>query len=172
MTSTTLNPDWLVLDAGPLIQLDRLGYVSHLSKLYDKVFLPPAVAHELRQGTDLPGSRAPYLPWFERRPASPNVLARVRRELQAGMGEQEAVALALELSATVALDDRKARGYARQLGVALTGTLGLLIELHARKLAARTPAEDIDLLAASGMRLTPQLRAAALVITPSAATKG
>lgn len=42
-----------------------------------------------------------------------------------GRGEKEAIALALDLSAPVVLDDKQARNYARRVEVRLTGTLGV-----------------------------------------------
>lgn len=168
MTSPTLRNDWLVLDAGPLIQLDRLGYVDLLPRIYDRLLLPPTVAAELRRGGDRPGSRAPGRTWLEHRAPLASVMGRIHQDLRAGAGEREALALALELGATVALDDLKARRYARRIGVSVTGTLGLLLEIHGRDLAGRTIEEDLDRLAAGGMHLTERLR----VMVIEAAEKG
>jgi predicted nucleic acid-binding protein len=68
----------------------------------------------------------------------------VQWELNAGASEMEV--LALELETAVALDDLKARRYARQLSLTLTGTLGLLLEIHSRRWATRPPQDDLDLL--------------------------
>lgn len=100
----------------------------------------------------------PDLPWAEVRVPSPALLQRVHQELSAGAGEEETLALAVELGATVVLDDLKARRYAQRVGLSFTGTLGLLVEIHKRGLASRSAGEDLDLLERGGMRLTPALQ--------------
>jgi predicted nucleic acid-binding protein len=46
-----------------------------------------------------------------------------------GAGESEVLALAEEITnATVVLDDRRARQYARLLNIKITGTLGILLK--------------------------------------------
>lgn len=75
-----------------------------------------------------------------------------------GKGEKEAIALALDLSALIVLDDKRARNYARRLGLRLTGTLGVLLRLHRLGLAPRNLEEDLQLLEAADMRITPELR--------------
>jgi predicted nucleic acid-binding protein len=57
----------------------------------------------------------------------------IDRTLQLGAGELEAISLALELRAdAVLIDERKALGIARRLGLLVMGTIGLL-ELAARR---------------------------------------
>jgi uncharacterized protein len=158
MTSDAPGPEPIVPDAGPLIQLSRLGYVGLLPRLYQAVLLTPAVRRELRQGRGLPGSDVPDLPWVKGHAPSRAFFQRVDQELSAGAGEKEVLALGLELGATVALDDLKARRYAQQLDLDLTGTLGLLLEVHGKGWATRLPEEELDLLEQGGMRLAPALR--------------
>ncbi len=73
-------------------------------------------------------------------------------------GEVEALALALDLSSTVIIDDLRARKYAHRLGLPFTGTLGVLLILHQRGQGLRTMAEDIDLLEARGMWIADELK--------------
>jgi predicted nucleic acid-binding protein len=50
-------------------------------------------------------------------------------EMQIDKGEASAIALALEVTeSTLILDDYKARKVARQLGLAVTGTIGVIIK--------------------------------------------
>ena len=51
-----------------------------------------------------------------------------------GLGEWEAIVLALELSCPVLLDDKLARAHAQHAGVAVIGTGGLLIAAKAKSL--------------------------------------
>ena len=56
------------------------------------------------------------------------------------------------------LDDRKARLRASRVGLAITGTLGVLLRLHLIGLASRGIEEDLRLLEEAGMRISPDLR--------------
>ena len=96
--------------------------------------------------------------WVELRSPRPETLRQVEKELTEGRGEKEAIALALDLSALVVLDDKRARNYARRVGLRLTGTLGVLLRLHHLGLAERELEADIALLDEADMRITPELR--------------
>jgi predicted nucleic acid-binding protein len=55
-----------------------------------------------------------------------------------GPGEAEAIALAIEAGAArIVLDDKKARRIARELGVTVTGTVGVLLRAKQRGLRVR-----------------------------------
>ena len=152
-----------VFDTSPLVFLDLLGYVSFLQRLHGRVVLPEAVARELTAHPGLPGSEVPSLEWVERRTPGAESVRHVRREPPAlGDGETEAIALGLELSCLVVLDDRRARLRARRAGLRVTGTLGILLRLHRLRLAERELEADIALMEEAGMRLSPELRRAVL----------
>ncbi len=68
-------------------------------------------------------------------------------------GEEEVIALALVFSALIVLDDKRARNYARRVGLQLTGTLGVLLRLHHPRLASRVLKEDLRLLEEADMRV-------------------
>ncbi|MDX5895282.1 DUF3368 domain-containing protein [Rubrobacter radiotolerans] len=151
-----------VFNTSPLIFLDSLGYVPLLRRLY-RVVLPVAVSEELSARPGLAGSGVVSSEWVERRAPSAEVVRRVRREPPAvGGGETEVIALGLELSCPVVLDDRKARLRARRAGLEITGTLGVLLRLHRLGLASRGIEEDLELLEEADMRISPELRRAVL----------
>ena len=75
-----------------------------------------------------------------------------------GRGEREVIALGLEFSCLVVLDDRKARLRARHVGSEITGTLGILLRLHRIGLASRGIEEDLRMLEEAGTRISPDLR--------------
>jgi uncharacterized protein len=145
-----------VFDASPLIFLDALGYVALLESLYG-VVIPPAVAAELLAQPEEAGGKVPDLPWITSEAPKAATVQRVREELGADLGEEEAVALALDLSALLVSDDGKARAYAETIGLRLTGTLGILLGLHRLGLSARTLTEDLEGLKSAGMYLSPAL---------------
>lgn len=147
-----------VFDTSSLVFLDLLGYVPLLRQLY-RVVVPEAVSEELSARPGAPGSGVISLDWVEPRAPDARSVRRVRREPPAvGRGETEVIALGMELSCPVVLDDRKARLRARRAELEITGTLGILLRLHRLGLASRGLEEDLRLLEETGMRITPELR--------------
>jgi predicted nucleic acid-binding protein len=100
------------------------------------------------------------LGWVRVVAAQPELLAGVTVEL--GAGEREVIALGRESQDRLALlDDRLAREHARELGVAISGTLGVLIRAkQVGAVAALAPL--LDRLDALRFRIDPVTRRAAL----------
>lgn len=102
------SEDPAIFDTSSLIFLDLLGYIPLLRMLY-KVVLPKAVSEELSARPNLPGSMVASLDWISSRVPDTELVRQVGSEPPAiGRGETEVVALGLELSCLVVLDDRKA----------------------------------------------------------------
>lgn len=147
-----------VFDTSSLVFLDLLGYVPLLRQLY-RVVVPEAVSEELSARPDTPGSGVVSLDWVANRVPDAESVRRVGQEPPTvGRGETEVIALGMELSCLVVLDDRKARLRARRAGLEITGTLGVLLRLHSLGLASRSLDEDLRLLEEAGIRITPELR--------------
>ena len=109
----------VVSNSSPLIALAEIKQLDLLHRLFESVWIPPAVAAEV-------GRSLPERDWISiRKLAQPIPSAVVRRAL--GPGEREALALTLESRPSyVILDDRPARRVAVELGLPLIGTLGIL----------------------------------------------
>ena len=118
----------VIADTGPVNYLLLIGHIDILPALFHKVILPSAVLSEL---TD---PRTPLLvrnwagdppSWVDvRRPVEP-VIAAPWAEL--GAGETAALTLATELHADLVLmDDKRAVAAAFEMGITVTGTLGIL----------------------------------------------
>jgi len=122
----------IVADSSPLIALARIGQLALTQRLFDQVWLPPAVAREIVPQTPKPGVEAlANAAWLTTQPLQqPNVLDRVSTDL--GVGEREAIALALERNSALLLDDAQGRREAQRLGVPMLRTIGLLIEAKAQ----------------------------------------
>jgi predicted nucleic acid-binding protein len=117
----------VVSNSSPLIALGRIGQLSLLPALMKKIWIPPAVRLEVF-GTD------PLPDWIEEQPLEQPLAPRMAAT-RLGPGEREAIALALELSASeVILDDLAARHLAASLGLRPIGTLGLLLRAKRRGL--------------------------------------
>jgi hypothetical protein len=121
----------VVTDNSPLTALALADLLHLLQARWPVVIVPQAVWDESRHLGDanalrrLDAARAEG--WLEvRHAAHAEEVARLRARLDAG--ESEAIALALELKAEwLLIDEWKGRNTAKELGLAVTGTLGLLI---------------------------------------------
>ena len=115
----------VVSDTSPLNYLVLIGHVDVLPVIFSRVVAPPAVLAEMIQ------SGAPKLVtnWAMSPPSWLEVIApeKVDANLPLGCGEIEAISLAQQLKADrLLVDERKASVIARQLGLTITGTLGVL----------------------------------------------
>lgn len=119
----------VVADTTPLCHLAWIGADGLLARLFGEVHVPEMVMAELRAGGAPESVRAwanNPPPWLRIHPntTKPTRLAEMR---SIDAGEREALALALELRASLVIaDDRAARHAAEEFGFAITGTLGLL----------------------------------------------
>jgi predicted nucleic acid-binding protein len=129
----------VVADAGPPHYLVLIDHIELLPRLYGKVILPDLVRDELG-APQAPAQVRAWLasspPWLESRsaPASEKALPP-----KLDSGERAAIALAIELGASLILmDDRAGVEEARLRGLQITGTLGVLL------LAARRDLIDLE----------------------------
>lgn len=153
----------LALDTGPAIYLDALGYVPTVSRVSD-IVIPGAVADELRARLDRPGATVPELSYVSVRHPAPQQVDAVAEQATLDPGESEVLALALGSGGRVVpvLDDLDARRHAERCGIRKTGTLGVLVELHQRGLAADTIEADLERLRSAGHWLGGSLAASAI----------
>lgn len=106
-----------IVDASPLIALAQIDRLALLHELYPDLRAPSAVIEEI--GVTVPTPP----PWIIRQP-----LARPVPESGLDRGETEVIGLALELpGAGVILDELSGRRAAFDLGLTVTGTLGVLL---------------------------------------------
>ena len=115
----------VVSDSGPIHYLVLCEAIEVLPKLYDRLVTPSAVVRELTHAHAPPAVSQ----WIRAMPrwASVQSPSQMDPSSRLGLGEREAIALALELKATQLLvDDRVARRVADQRGLLTTGTIGIL----------------------------------------------
>lgn len=146
----------IVVNSGPLISLARIGQLDLLPKLFGEILVPSAVYSELTQDLSLPGARdIQDAGWLTVREVSDrSAVERLSFWLDAG--ESEVLALTQELGLTTAIDERRARNLAAALGVAQTGTVGILLTAkRAGLISALTPL--LDQLSARGVHLSSRL---------------
>jgi predicted nucleic acid-binding protein len=158
-------PDVWVVNASPLIALDRIDCVHLLGQLATEVVLPAAVIAEVAAGPHPLGAAQ----LGRHRSVVAGAIHPVVAAWDLGAGETEVVSWAASKIGSVAiLDDRAARRCAAALGVPTVGTLRVL--LHAKKaglIAAVAPL--IDGLRRSGIYLSDTLIADALKLAGESA---
>lgn len=129
----------VVADTSPLFYLARLGRLELLKELYLEIIIPEAVWEEAWTGR----MHFPEIEESLQRAVTQNWLLvhAVKNHLELlGLqdldpGEREAIYLAMELKAgLLIIDEQKGRGAARDLGLQVTGTLGVLVEAKKRGL--------------------------------------
>ncbi len=142
----------VVCNTSPLILLAKIHRLELLSQLYGEVVIPASVLEEVEAK---PGEEARQVQTllqsqkFRLRKATERTLDGLPPDL--GAGEREAVALALEIAADlVILDDQQGRRVAREKGLSVIGTLGILIEARERGIIPSVRRE-LDHLIESGM---------------------
>ncbi len=115
-------------DTSPLFYLLSIGQIDLLPELFGKIFVPVAVYNELTH----PTAPTQLRQWANKRPdwleisSVAHVYDKVLSTL-AGLGERDAILLAMSLHADLILiDERKATKAALNKGFDVTGTLGIL----------------------------------------------
>jgi predicted nucleic acid-binding protein len=125
----------VVSNAGPLIALGKLGQLSLLLTLYDKILIPHEVSHEVViNGLRLGADDAPAVDFLVQQGhirvvevVLPTPLPTWAQSLDSG--EIEVIVLGQQQAADwVLVDNEHARKAARQMGLPLKGTIGLLLE--------------------------------------------
>lgn len=157
----------IVTDAGPLIYLAGGGQLHLLRVLYDRVVVPRIVFDEVTvAGTGLVGATdVAAADWLEisDRAADPDLLGAL------DPGEAAAIPLAAELRAVLLADDSAARAVAAERGIAVVGSLGVLLAAKRRgHLDAVKPV--LDRMVVLGMFVAPALRAHVLALAGESGT--
>ncbi len=118
----------IISDSSPLISLAIIDKLDLLESLYEEIYVPFAVYKEVTED-EKPFSKE--LNFFLENKVK-NVSNKMAVDVltsDIGIGESEAIVLALEEKPELILiDDLKARKFAKMNGLAVIGTMGLLLE--------------------------------------------
>lgn len=144
----------VVADTSPLVALHQISLLSILPALFGVVLIPKAVAQEALS--------VKLEPWIEVKPLQGPIPDRIR-QANIGLGETEAISLAVEIGAArLIVDDLQARRLATSLGLSIIGTTGLLLAAKQRGLIPSVR-EPLGALLDLGFRLHPDVQRAVLV---------
>lgn len=144
-----MSREIIIADASCLIVLQNIQGLSLLQKLFDEVFITQEVAKEF--GVNLPE-------WVKvkliQNKAQQNAL-----NLVLDKGEASSIALCLETDdSLLIIDERKGRRIAQELGIKISGTLGVI--LRAKEKGLINSVENIlDKLEKAGFWISPNLKA-------------
>ena len=143
----------IVINASPLILLSKTDRLYLLNKLFDKVFIPSAVLQEIKAIDEAEMEVKLSEISFEQIEVSNRIAIRgLLGRLH--LGEVEVMVGALEKGvSTVVLDESSARNKAKQLGLEVTGTLGILLKAQKQGLIEDI-FQEITKLKQAGMYLS------------------
>jgi uncharacterized protein len=132
----------VIADSSCLIGLARIDRLTLLKDLFTEILVPDAVYREVvDQGAGRPGADAVRAaPWIRCQHVKDQLAVRTLRVNRLGLGECEAIVLALECGANfLILDDAKARRAALALDLPVVGTVAVL-----HKAAEKGLLRDLD----------------------------
>ena len=142
----------VVSDSTCLIGLERVGELDILPALFDSVMIPPEIEREFGGKFD----------WLKVENSTNNLLV-AALQMVVDAGEAEAIALASEKNCLLISDDKQARSAAKRLGVAVIGTVGVLIRAKQNGIIAEIK-PILNALDANDFRISRTLREEALKI--------
>jgi len=141
----------VVTDSTGLIGLERMGRLDILPGLFEPILIPPAVQQEFGIS----------LPWLQI--VTPDIGIATSLKIVVDDGEAEAIALAYQQGLQIILDDQQARKVARNMGISIIGTIGVLVKAkQAELISALKPL--LDQLELNGFYMTSALKAEALKV--------
>jgi predicted nucleic acid-binding protein len=112
-------PESVIIDASVLIALERIDLLKILCKIYKEIILPDAVVKEFGEIN---------IDCLSVRKVESRLINILMKELNLGRGEAEVIALAYETNFKALIDDLKARKIAEDLGLSISGSIGVLLK--------------------------------------------
>ncbi|GLS25182.1 DUF3368 domain-containing protein [Marinibactrum halimedae] len=154
----------VVSDTTAITYFSRINALFILKSLFNQVYIPEAVYEELtRQGDHIPGAKeVKTLNWIvvEEVKNIDEITAKFRVELDPG--ESQAIGLALHKQADLlVIDERKGRSEAENLGLKITGMIGIFIKAKEKGVIDRI-APYLDQLRKTNFTMGPALYGRAL----------
>lgn len=127
----------IIADSSPLIAFGSIEQLSIVFELFGKVLIPQTVAQECLVDSSRPGAIA-IAKAIEARKIQiyPSVeLGEVDVMLAVlDQGEAEAISLAHSLKLPLVIDEKLGRGIAREMGIKIIGTVGILLLAKEKKI--------------------------------------
>ena len=112
-------PESVIVDTSVLIALEKIELLRILCKIYKKIILPDAVVKEFGNVN---------IDCYSVRKVESKLINILMCDLNLGRGESEVIALAYETNCRALIDDLKARKVAEDLGLSISGSIGVLLK--------------------------------------------
>ena len=152
----------IVSDTTPIISLIKIERLDLLEKLFGEVVIPVAVFNELTTSKAFRHEagivrNARFLKILSVQDAQSQKVLQAVSGLDDG--ESEAIVLAGEQTESLlVIDERKGRKVAKKLGIAITGTVGILLQAHDEGfISSDEVRENLEALRNSNIRLSDNL---------------
>ncbi len=149
----------VVCDTSPLILLAKIRRLDLLFQLYQEIVVPASVLAEVTAKSGKEADQIHALVTDKKcqvRQATFNAVRGFPAEL--GPGERETIALALESRADlIIIDDQLGRHTAREKGLTVTGTVGVLVEAKQKSLIQSLKPILDDLISKAGFWVSQKL---------------
>ncbi|WP_353686246.1 DUF3368 domain-containing protein [Thermodesulfovibrio sp. 3462-1] len=111
--------DRIIADTSVLIALEKINLLDLLCKIYKEVIIPEGVLKEF-------GSI--NLGCFSTKSVDSKLVNLFIKEMNLGKGEAEVIALSYNTGIPVLIDDLRARKLADEIGLTVSGTIGVLMK--------------------------------------------
>ncbi len=150
-----------VSNTSPISNLAKVGRLNLVQQLYGTILIPTAVHEELldERAVQAVIVAVQAATWLGIQPVQNQQLVSELRN-RVNLGEAEAIALAAEVNATrLLIDERLGRQAAAELGLSITGVLGILLAAKRQGLIAEAKPVIDDLVIQAGFRVSSQLYA-------------
>ena len=150
----------VVVNSSPLIALSLVGKLDLLSQIFEEIFIPQSVYQEVvSEGKGLPGSQeVEAAKWIvvkqvKEKPIIELLLLGIDR------AELDVILLAREIGAEwVIMDEKLGRRVAKQQGLKIKGTIGVLLTSYFAGFISKKEAEEaVDKLRESQVRVNDDL---------------
>lgn len=152
----------VIADTTPLISLMKIGHLNLINQLFGEIQIPNTVFNELVHNTRFPDeSKQIQECSFIKTVIIKNIKAveLLRRSTGLDAGESEAIILSDTLEDSLLLmDEVKGRQVAKQMGIQLMGTIGMLLAAYKSQLLSKEEIlECINILKTTGRHISNKL---------------
>lgn len=151
----------IVSNTSPISNLAKIGQLDLMQQLYGVILIPIAVYKELmdERAGETVITTVQSASWLEIRSVeNQQLVSRLRDRIN--VGEAEAIALAVEVEATrLLIDERLGRLAATDLGLKITGVMGILLLAKRQNLITAVKPVMNNLTAQANFRISTQLYA-------------
>lgn len=152
----------VISDTTPLISMMKANCLEILQSIFGEVIIPEAVYDELTSNTNYPKEAAiiknsRYI--FKESVMNHQSVDDLMGKTGLDIGESEAIVMVKEKNADLLLiDEHKGRQAAKEMGIAVVGTIGLLLRAYDQKLMNTTEVWNaVEIIIQNDIRISKSL---------------